>query len=393
MTYGRAAAPAVAGGLLLTLLLWWAGASVNALHLQGTADVLGGRVAADLEHWLSPWSFELPDAVRWGTGSVSGTGEPAGVNGSRYTALYATGMQIRIITVFAFFLPGALLLVRRLPPVNGRVPAALAAVWGWGMVAGTLAVTVSAPWLIASHGRGSFRFLPQLAGEMTAGRQILVPASLLAAVVTVLVARVTAKGAGDIPRAVVPAGVARLSATAGTVVVALSLFVLSHQSVAAKLQGTYLSGGLLSEPGDLLRQLLLLGAWDWPAGLALDRWLMYRATDVLLLLVVWWALRLLPSLLTRATVPAMAAGAVGATVMGLLAGQSARILMDASDSGMRWGLVQMTSVIGTGVPAALVVGAVAGTTAAVTLRLTAVRMPDGTRAAPESPSPEPAPRA
>lgn len=58
MTYRRAAIPALAGGLLLTALLWWAGASVNALHLSGTADAIGGRAAADLEYWLSPWSYD-----------------------------------------------------------------------------------------------------------------------------------------------------------------------------------------------------------------------------------------------------------------------------------------------------------------------------------------------
>ncbi|WP_432105725.1 hypothetical protein [Streptomyces sp. bgisy091] len=373
MTYGRAAAPVVAGGLLLTLLLWWAGASVNALHLQGTADVLGGRVAADLQHWLSPWSFDLPDAVRWGTGSVDGSGGPAGTNGSRYLSLYETAMQIRLTAVFAFFVPGALLLVRRLPPVAGRTPATLLAVWAWGMVAGTLAVTVSAPWLIAARGRGSFRFLPQLAGEMTAGRQILALTSLVAAAVTVLVARVTVKGAGELPRASVPAGASRLSATVGTCVVALSLVVLSYQSVAAGIQGVRLSGGMLSEPGDLLRQWLLLGGWAGPAGTPIDRWLLRRAADALLLLVVWFALRWLPTLLTRASVPAMAAGAVCATVVGLLASQLTQIALDAADAGMRWGLIQMTSVIGTGVPAALVVGSVAGAAAAVTLRLTAVR--------------------
>lgn len=384
MTYRRAAIPVLAGGLLLTALLWWAGASVNALHLRGTADVLGGRVAADLEHWLSPWSFDLPDTVRWGTGSVSGSGDPAGTDGSRYVALYETAMQIRIAAVFAFFVPGALLLVRRLPPLNGRTAATLLAVWAWGIVAGTLAVTVSAPWLIVAQGRGSYRFLPQLAGMASAGRQILVITALVAAVVTVLAARVTVKGAGELPRTAVPAGPARLAATTGTLVVALSLVVLSYQPVAAEIQGFSPAGGLLSEPGELLRQWLLLGGWDGPAGTPLDRWLLYRAADGLLLLVVWWALRRLPGLLTRATVPAMAAGAVCATVTGLLASQLLRIALDAADSGMRWGLVQMTASIGNGVPAALTVGSVAGVVAVVTLRLAGGRAEPSE--APEPPS-------
>ncbi|MEV3931880.1 hypothetical protein [Streptomyces sp. NPDC053728] len=382
MTYRRAAIPVLAGGLLLTALLWWAGASVNALHLRGTADVLGGRVAADLEHWLSPWSFDLPDPVRWGTGSVSASGDPAGTDGSRYVALYETAMQIRIAAVFAFFVPGALLLVRRLPPLNGRTAATLLAVWAWGIVAGTLAVTVSAPWLIVAQGRGSYRFLPQLAGMASAGRQILVITALVAAVVTVLTARVTVKGAGELPRTAVPAGPARLAATTGTLVVALSLVVLSYQRVAAEIQGFSPAGGLLSEPGELLRQWLLLGGWDGPAGTPLDRWLLYRAADGLLLLVVWWALRWLPGLLTRATVPAMAAGAVCATVTGLLASQLLRIALDAADSGMRWGLVQMVASIGNGVPAALTVGSVAGVVAVVTLRLAA-----GRAERPEAPEP------
>lgn len=58
MTYRRAAIPAVVGGLLLTALLWWAGASESALRLQGSTDVLGAQAAADLERWLAPWSYD-----------------------------------------------------------------------------------------------------------------------------------------------------------------------------------------------------------------------------------------------------------------------------------------------------------------------------------------------
>ena len=236
MEYRRAAIPALVGGLLLTALLWWAGASTQALRLPGTVDVLGGRAAAELEHWLTPWSYDPPPSVRIGA-ETFGVGEDgAAIDNSRYLSLYTTGMQIRFVAVLLFFVPGALLLVRRLPPVNGRVPATLLAVWAWGLVAGTLAVAVSAPWLIAANGRGSYRFLPQLAGMASAGRQILVLAAFVAAVVAVLAARVTAKGAGPLPRAAVPVAAARLAATVGTAVIAVSLVVLSYQPVAATLQ-------------------------------------------------------------------------------------------------------------------------------------------------------------
>ncbi|MFE6667355.1 hypothetical protein ACFVFH_27810 [Streptomyces sp. NPDC057697] len=366
MTYRRAAIPALVGGLLLTVLLWWAGASAQALHLQGTADVFGGRTAAELERWLTPWSYDPPASVRFGIGVSGGIGDPAGADGARYLSLYTTGLQIRFAAVFACFGPGALLLIRRLPPVGGRMPATLLAVWAWGLVAGTLAVTVSAPWLIASHGRGSYRFLPQLAGAISSGREILVVTALAASVCTVLVARVSAKGAGPLPRTVVQARAARLSATAGTLVIALSLVVLSYQSVAAALQQVSPGVGLLAEPGDLLRQWLLLGAWSGPAGTPVGDWLLYRASDVLLLVVVWWALRLLPGLLTRATVPAMAVGTVCATVLGLLASQVLRVVTDGT--GPHWRLESFISSIGGGVPAALTCGLVAGVAAAVTLR-------------------------
>ncbi|MDF6020428.1 hypothetical protein [Streptomyces sp. JH34] len=376
MSYGRAAVPALAGGLLLTALLFWAGASVDALHLQGTARVLGGKAVADLEYWLNPWSYDPPESVRLGTVAQGGAG-------SRYPALHGTAMQIRFAAVFVFFVPGALLLVRRLPPVNRRLPATLAAVWAWGVVAGTLAVTVSAPWVIASQGHGSYRFLPQLAGMMSAGRQILVFLAAVAAVVTVLTARITAKGAGDLPRAVVPARAARVAATMGTLVVAVSLVVLSYQPVAARIQTVSPSGGLLSEPGDFLRQWLLLGGWAGPAGTPVGDWLLYRAADGLLLVVVWCALRWLPGLLTRATVTATAAGAVCATVIGLLAGQLLRIVLDSTGLAMLYGPVHVMSALGTGVPAALFVGSVAGVVAALTLRWAGGRVQDaGTSVAP-----------
>ncbi|WP_338899837.1 hypothetical protein WBG99_32875 [Streptomyces sp. TG1A-60] len=369
MTYRRAAIPAVVGGLLFTALLWWAGASENVLRLRGAPDVLGAQAAADLERWLAPWSYDPPASARFG--------DTARSDGSRYLALYSTAMQIRFTAVFAFFVPGALLLVRRLPPVRGRTAAALLAVWAWGLVAGTLAVTVSAPWLIAAQGQGSYRFLPQLAGVVASGRQVLVGTALVAAVATVLIAQITAKGTDPLPRQAVPARAARLAATVGTAVIALSLLILSYQSVAAALQTAYSGGGLLSEPGDLLRQWLLLGAWAGPADASPGDWLLYRATDVLLLAVVWWALRLLPGLLTRATVPALAVGAVCATVLGLLTSQLLRMLLEGTN--LRWDLY-LAAGLGGGVPAALTWGLPAGVAAAVTLRLAGAR-----RATTESP--------
>lgn len=369
MTYRRAAIPAVVGGLLLTALLWWAGASESALRLQGSTDVLGAQAAADLERWLAPWSYDPPASSQLGA-AVGGVGDTFQSDGSRYLSLYSTALQIRFAAVLAFFVPGALLLVRRLPPVHGRLTAALLAVWAWGVVAGTLAVTVSAPWLIASQGHGSYRFLPQLAGVISSGRQILVATALVAAVATVLVARVTAKGAGPLPQEVVPARAARLAATAGTAVIALSLVVLSYQSVAATLQTSFSGGGPLSEPGDLLRQWLLLGAWSGPAGTPLGDWLLYRALDVVLLAVVWWSLRLLPGLLTRAGVPTLAVGAVCATVLGLLTSQFLRMLVDGTQ--LRWDLT-VAAGFGDGIPAALTWGLVAGVTTALTLRVAVAR--------------------
>lgn len=363
MTYRRALIPALAGGLLLTVLLWWAGASAQAVRLPGTSGALGGEAAAELERWLAPWSYDPPISIQAGI---------VGSDGARYLELYETALQIRFAALLAFFVPGALLLVRRLPPAHGRTPATLLAVWAWGLVAGTLAVTVSAPWLVAAHGHGSYRFLPQLASMSSSGRQILVPAALAAAAATVLVARITVKDAGPLPpQADVPARAARLAATAGTVVIAFSLVVLSYQSVAAAIQTSSAGSGLFAEPGDLLRQWLLLGAWAGPAGAPLGDWLLYRAVDVLLLAMVWWALRRLPVLLTRATVPVMAIGAVCATVLALLATQLLRVVLDGSS--LKWDLRYLAAALGNGVPAALTFGLAAGATAALTLRLTTSR--------------------
>ncbi|MER5915438.1 hypothetical protein ABT124_34635 [Streptomyces sp. NPDC001982] len=380
MTYRHAAIPALIGGLLLTALVWWAGASAQALHLPGTTEVIGGRAAAEIEQWLTPWSYDPPAPGQFGAGVSGGNGDSAGIDSARYLTLYETALQIRFAALFVFFVLGALLLVRRLPPVNGRMPATLLAVWAWGLVAGTLAVTVSAPWLIAARGHGSYRFLPQLADVISSGRQIVVVTALVAAAGTVFAARVTAKGAGPLPQEVVPARAARLAATAGTAVIALSLVVLSYQSVAAAIQTGFPGFGLFSEPGDLLREWLLLGAWSGPAGTPVMDWLLYRAADVLLLVVVWWALRRLPGLVTRATVPAMAVGAVCATVLGLLASQLLRMATDGS--GLRWDLLYLSAGLGGGVPAALTCGLVAGTAASMTLQVALARTETAAAAAP-----------
>lgn len=368
VTYRRVVIPALVGGVLVAVLLWWAGASAQALLLPGAGGVIGERAAAEFGRWVIPWSYDPPGAIPFGAG---GTGGAAEADGGRYLALYRTALQIRFAAVFVFFVPGALLLVRRLPPVHGRVTAALLAVWAWGVVAGTLAVTVSASWLIAAQGHGSYRFLPQLAGVISSGRQILVVAALVAAAGTVLVGWITAKDIGPLPREAVPARTACLAATAGTLVISVSVVVLSYQSVAATIQTGFTGSGLFSEPGELLRQWLLLGAWADPSGVALGDWLLYRASDVLLLVVVWCSLRWLPGLLTRVTVPAMAVGAVCATVLGLPAGQLLRVVTEGS--GLNAGLLQLSAGLGGGIPAALTCGLVAGVVAAVPLRVSGMR--------------------
>ncbi|MFE9126725.1 hypothetical protein ACFYOF_15140 [Streptomyces sp. NPDC007148] len=363
MSYRRAVIPALVGSLLITLFLWWAGASAPALQLRGTTNVFDVQSAAELQRWLTPWSYGSPGAPMSGG---PGGGDTALSGGTQYADLYNTAMQIRFVAVFAFFLAGALLLIRRIPPAHGRTPATLLALWAWGPVAGTLAVTVSAPWLIASRGHGSYRFLPQLAGVIASSGPITVFAALLTALLTVPVARITAKDADPVPMRQVPPRAARLAASTGTAVIALSLVILSYGSVAAGIQTSFGGGGLLSEPGDLLREWLLLGGWTTPGATPLGDWLLLRAADVLLLAVVWWSLRLLPGLLTRASLPAMAVGAVCATVLGLLVSQVLRTA--TGDTAAVWGPVYLFSTLGGGVPAALTFGLAAGATALLTLR-------------------------
>ncbi|MFF7281066.1 hypothetical protein [Streptomyces griseorubiginosus] len=358
MTYRRAVIPALFGGLLLTLLLWWAGASAQALQLRGSTSVLDIDSVNDLRSWLAPWSYDLSTAY-----ADPGTGD-----GTRYADLYRTGMQIRFVAVFGFFVAGALLLVRRIPPTRGRTPATLLALWVWGPVAGTLAVTVSAPWLIAARGRGSFRILPQLASVISSSGPVVALAALLTALLTVVVARITVKGEAPLPRRAVPPRAARVAASVGTAVVALSVVVLSYVSVAAWIQTSFSGRGLLSEPGDLLREWLLLGFWTGPSGSPLGDWLLYRAADLLVLVVVWWSLRLLPGLLTRTTAPAMAVGGVCATVLGQTASGLLRVAAD--DTTTAWAPLHLFSGLGGNVPASLTFGTLAGLAGYAALRLT-----------------------
>ncbi|MEU9586810.1 hypothetical protein [Streptomyces werraensis] len=359
MEYRHAAVPAVAGGLMLTLLLWWAGASADALDLDGATGALGIETVNALRSWLNPWAYDPQPGA-----SVAVTAD-----GASYLALHDTAMQIRFVAVFLVHAAGSLLLVRRLPAERGRVWQAVLALWAWGVVAGTLAVTVSAPWMIASGGRGSYRFLPQLAALASTGRTVLVPLALAAAVWTVFVTRLALKNADPLPRGDVPARTAVVAATIGTAVVAVSVVVLSYQANAARIQTVFTGGGFLSEPGDLLRQWLLLGAWSGPSGVGLWDWLLVRFGDVLLLAVVWCALRWLPGMLTRVSVPAMAACTVCAVVLGLLVRHLWRVtVVDGGTTS--WHLLQVASGLGEGTSAAVPWGTLAGVTATVVLRVT-----------------------
>ncbi|KAB2976575.1 hypothetical protein F8R89_33935 [Streptomyces sp. SS1-1] len=375
MTYRRAAIPALTGAVLITLLLWWAGASAHVLQLQGATRVLGIESVLELRRWLAPWAYDPSVLTSAGDGTgVSGTPD--------YSDLRRTGMQIRFVALFALYGAGALLLLRRMPPSHGRTPGTLLALWAWGPVAGTLAAAVSTPWLIASGGQGGYRFLPRLAAGIESSGPVAVLVALLTAGLTVLVGRVVAKDGETSPRSPVPARPARLAASLGTALVAVSLLVLSYDRVAARVHTAFSGSGRLSEPGDLLRQWLILGGWTGPGSTGFGDWLAYRLVDVLMLAVVWWALRLLPGLLTRVTFPAMAVGGVCATVLALLAGQILRIPLD--DTLSVWGPTHFLATLGTHIPAALTFGTLAGTVSYATLRLTSERT---------TPTPQPVPAA
>ncbi|MEU9166573.1 hypothetical protein AB0D34_01960 [Streptomyces sp. NPDC048420] len=64
--------------------------------------------------------------------------------------------------------------------------------------------------------------------------------------------------------------------------------------------------------------------------------------------VVWWSLRLLPGLLTRTTAPVMAAGAVCATVLGLLASQVLHMAID--DTPDVWGPLHVLAFLAEAFP-------------------------------------------
>lgn len=117
MTYRRAVIPALVGGLLITLLLWWAGASTHALQLRGTTSVFDPQSVIELERWLTPWAYDSTAELMSG-GPVGGSTVMGGE--TQYADLYSTAMQIRFVAVFVLFLAGALLLVRRIPPTRGR---------------------------------------------------------------------------------------------------------------------------------------------------------------------------------------------------------------------------------------------------------------------------------
>jgi hypothetical protein len=363
MAYRRVLAPAVFGALLLAGLLWWAGTSAHALSLPGATGFFGPDQANRLAAWTMPWSTGSPSSAR--------LTDPAGApgHGADYAALRETAMGVRYAALVLLFACGAVPLLRRLSDRGaGRAAVAVAALWGWGIVAAMLAVTVSAPWMVASGGSAAFRLLPGLASAMSQGRELPVGAALVAAagavgLMTLLRPEVTPPPG----RSVATAATARLAATLGTAVVAIALAVLSNDRVAGRMQTGFTGNGRLSEPGDLLRQWIQLGAWTLPTDSAPGRWLLYRLGDVALLAVVWWGLRLLPVLLARVTYPAYSLGAVAATTLGVVASGLWQSLL--SYQGSTGGPLLYYVSLGSGVSAALVFGILAGCVSTVTVRI------------------------
>ncbi|MEU3660343.1 hypothetical protein AB0E77_11350 [Streptomyces sp. NPDC032940] len=363
MTYRRVLGPALFGALLMAGLLWWAGSSAHALSLPGATRFFGPDQANRLVAWTMPWSTDLPSASRFS--------EPSGAvgHGADYADLRETAMRVRYAALVLLFAGGALPLLRRLPGRGvRRAMACTAALWGWGVAAAVLAVTVSAPWMVASGGSASFRLLPRLASTMAQGRELPVGAALVAAAAATGLVTLLRGEATTQTRAAMPsAATARLAATLGTLVVALALVVLSNDRVAGHIQTGVGGGGRLSEPGDLLRQWVQLSAWTMPSGSGSGRWLLYRLGDVALLALVWWGLRLLPVLLDRVTYPACVLGAVAATTLGVVMSGVWNSLL--SYQGSTGGPLLYYVSIGSGVSAALVFGALAGCASALTLRL------------------------
>ncbi|MBV2354659.1 hypothetical protein KUM39_09830 [Streptomyces sp. J2-1] len=354
MTYRRAAVPVLTGGLVFVVLLWWAGQSIHALGLSGADTMIDGQTYATLRQWLLPWSYD-------------GLGAGPGAD---YLRLLHTGLQVRYAAAFVFFVAGAVLLVHRMPPVRGRRVALLLVLWAWAQMAATLALTVSAPWLLLASVRPSFRPLSRLSALIAAGHELPLFAGLVAAGVTALIARLAIEDAEPPRPTAVTRRAARWAATAGTAVVAVSLLLLSYVAVAARIQAFDPTAiGVLSEPGEFLRQWLLLGFWAGPDGASPGTWLLGRAADLLTLAVVWFTLRRLPALLTRPTLPALALGGVCATVLGLMAGQLLRVLTTGSAP------LQLVGTFATAYPSALTFGLLAGLATTLALHLTPTPAP------------------
>ncbi|MFG2682109.1 hypothetical protein [Streptomyces sp. NPDC048392] len=363
MAHRRVLAPAVFGALSLAGLLWWAGTSAHALSLPGAARFFGPDQANRLAAWTMPWSTDPPSSAQFT--------DPAGApgHGADYAALRETAMRVRYAALVLLFACGAVPLLRRLPDRGaGRAAVVVAVPWGWGIVAAMLAVTVSAPWMAASGGSAAFRLLPRLASAMSQGRELPVAAALAAAAASVGLMTLLQPGAAP-PRgrSVPTAATTRLAATLGTAVVALALAVLSNDRVAARLQTGFTGTGRLSEPGDLLRQWIQLGAWSLPTGSDPGRWLLYRLGDIALLALVWWGLRLLPVLLDRVTYSAYSLGAVAATTLGVVVSGVWNSLL--SYQGSTGGPLLYYVSVGSGVSAALVFGTLAGCVGVVTIRI------------------------
>jgi hypothetical protein len=379
MAYRRVLAPAVFGALLLAGLLWWAGTSAHALSLPGATRFFGPDQANRLAAWTMPWSTDSPSSAQFA--------DPAGApgHGADYAALRETAMRVRYAALVLLFACGAVPLLRRLSDRGaGRAAVAVAALWGWGIVAAMLAVTVSAPWMVASGGSAAFRLLPGLASAMSQGRELPVGAALVAAagaigLMTLLRPEVTPPPGRSVPTA----ATARLAATLGTAVVAIALAVLSNDRVAGRMQTWFTGNGRLFEPGDLLRQWIQLGAWTLPTG-SDGRWLLYRLGDVALLALVWWGLRLLPVLLDHVTYPAYSLGAVAATTLGVVMSGLWHSLL--SYQGSTGGPLLYYVSVGSGVSAALVFGILAGCASTMTVRIRSRAQPP----APPTPQTQPA---
>ncbi|UOB09646.1 hypothetical protein MQE23_11490 [Streptomyces sp. HP-A2021] len=380
MAYRRALGPALFGALLLAGLLWWAGSSAHALSLPGATRFFGPDQANRLLAWTMPWSTDLPSSTQF-TDPVGAVG-----HGADYAALRESAMQVRYAALVLLFPCGALPLLRRLSGRGvRRAVVTVAALWGWGITAAMLAVTVSAPWMVASGGSATFRLLPGLASAMSQGRELPVGAALVAAAaVTGLMTLLRRETASETRPAVPTTATARLAATLGTVVVAFALIVLSNDRVAGRIQTGFGGGGGLSEPGDLLRQWVQLSAWTMPTGSGFGRWLLYRLGDVALLALVWWGLRLLAVLLDRVTYPAYALGAVAATTLGVVVSGLWNSLL--SYQGSTGGPLLYYVSVGSGVSAALVFGILAGCASALTVRLRARPQPSAPAAAQAQPA-------